>query len=316
VTAAKKLETTSNLASAFAPYEGFCRAMLDAYAVVDMNGQVLKSNQMLAQLFGKTTKQILKAPCFDEFINLFINDRRLQISKMIDIPAATRLDEVRGEVPGRHSLNLILGVYPFFDEATKAQIGAFILLRDVTAETNLQFKYKDAANKSITDPLTGLFTRGYFEDYFGLQLRTMTALREDADQRNLSIIMVDIDFFKKVNDVHGHQAGDHILQEVANLMKKCFRKTDVICRYGGEEFLIILPSTDVTGALLAAEKMRSTIQTATVMFENTHIPLTISGGVAQVKVGQEDYPETIARADASLYEAKKSGRNRILLAKP
>ena len=124
-------------------------------------------------------------------------------------------------------------------------------------------------------------------------------------------MMFDVDHFKKVNDVHGHQAGDHVLRIVAETMKACFRRTDVICRYGGEEFLVILNGTDLKGSVFAAEKFRQTIATTAIIFDGKQIPVTISGGLAQVKLGEETTTAAIARADAALYQSKESGRNQV-----
>jgi diguanylate cyclase (GGDEF)-like protein len=187
------------------------------------------------------------------------------------------------------------------------------LIRDVTAETNLQDKYKTEATKSITDKLTGLYNRGYLEEYLTSTTGFLSKLSEESPQRKLSLIILDVDHFKKVNDVYGHQAGDHVLRIVGDLIRQSFRKTDVLCRYGGEEFLAILPNTDAAGAVIAAEKFRAAVQAEKIVFEDKPIPITISGGVAQVKIGTETYTETIARADAALYHSKESGRNRMSL---
>jgi diguanylate cyclase (GGDEF)-like protein/PAS domain S-box-containing protein len=301
------------LEDAFRPFEAFCRSMLDAYAVIDPSGRVIKFNQLMCQITSMKSKQLIKAASLNEIIKFRINNLDISCEEFVKQTTPTRFDEVSGETADGRILNLIIGIYPF-KSPTGESIGAFVLIRDVTAETNLQGKYKDAASKSISDPLTGLFTRGYFEDYLRLQTKTLVDLPVHSDQRHISLLMTDIDHFKKVNDVHGHQAGDHILKVVAQLMKKSFRKGDIVCRYGGEEFLVILPGTDVKGTAAAAEKLRATIESEKIEFEGKHIPITISIGVAQINIGVETYTETIARADASLYQAKRGGRNRVIVA--
>ena len=312
--AAENLRPEPSVLDEFKRYEHFCRVMLDAYVLVDLTGKVVKTNQLFSQLVGKTTRQILKAGSFDELLGLSIKDKPIGIGDMLQYISQTRIDEVRGKNDVRDDLNLIIGIYPFVgDSPVKVHLGTFILIRDVTAETSLQDKYTTTHMKSITDPLTGLFTRAYFEDYLELQSRTMKAMGANSEIQDLSLIMIDIDYFKKVNDVFGHQAGDYVLKIVGQIMKKCFRKTDVLCRYGGEEFLVILPATDLIGAGLAAEKLRSSVETEKIMFEGTVIPLTVSAGVAQINIETESYMETMARADASLYQSKKDGRNRVCL---
>ena len=142
-------------------------------------------------------------------------------------------------------------------------------------------------------------------------MSTLESFPESAPQRVISVVMLDIDFFKKINDGYSHQAGDHVLKHTSELMKKSFRKTDVVARYGGEEFLAILPGTDALGACIAAEKLRMAIAAYRFEFEGKVIPVTISSGVAQINIGKESGEQAIARADAALYFSKESGRNRV-----
>ena len=295
-------------------FENFSRAMLDAYAVVDETGRVVKSNQLFAQLVGQKAKQILKTESIDELISLQIDGLPLSIKSLLTNLTPTRLDEVSGSTAEKSDLNLIIGIYPFLNSDNPDNpscCGAFLLIRDATAEAALQGKYKDKARKSITDPLTGLFNRNHFEEYLPNQLKTLTGMQENSDQRKISVIMCDIDHFKKVNDVYGHPAGDYVIKTVAEIMQKCFRKTDVICRYGGEEFLVILPATPTEGALIASEKMRKSINENKFNFDGKIIPVSISCGVARINIGNEDGAKAIARADEALYNAKRTGRNRV-----
>lgn len=298
----------SNVIDAFKPYEHFARVMLDAYILVDETGRVVKCNQLFSTLVAKKTKEILKESSLDSMLSMDINGEKLTVDKILSYQAPTRIDEVKGQTPTASNLNLIVGVYPLMDTVNNRHLGAFILVRDVTAEKALQDKYKTTAIKSITDPLTGLFTRGYFEGYLEKEMRYM---KETGAYNEMSIIMVDIDFFKKTNDGFGHQAGDMVLQAVGKLMKKVVRKSDIPCRYGGEEFLIILPHTPLAGAALAAEKLRAAIKDEKVIFEGKTIPVSVSCGVAEIRLPGEPYLDTIKRADAALYSAKENGRNRV-----
>lgn len=293
----------------FKPYEHFCKCMLDAFAVVDMQGKVQKCNPLFSQITGLRTRQILKADTFDEMLRFSVASKPLSIAQILTSPGPTRVDEVSAWSNDGKQLNLIIGVYPLLADGVKH--GAFLLLRDVTAETALQDKYKDKATQSITDALTGLFNRAYFVDYMASQMTTLESFPENAPQRIISVVMLDIDYFKKINDVYGHQAGDFVLRNTAELMRKCFRKTDIVARYGGEEFLAILPGTDAEGAAIAAEKLRVQIQGFRYEFEGTVIPVAISSGVAQIGLGRETGDQAIARADAALYFSKQNGRNRV-----
>lgn len=311
VDAALKLGNKSAL-EAFKQYESFCKAMLDAWVVVGEDGKVLKSNQLFSQLCGKKSKQVLKAETFDELVEMHIQDKKLSIMEILDHKSPSRIDEVSGKSMVKGDLNLIIGIYPFVDAETDHVYGAFVLLRDVTAETELQDKYRHTALKSITDQLTGLFSRSYFEDYLEKQIQVARQLPENAEQRNFTIALIDIDFFKKVNDVHGHQAGDYVLQHLADVMSQTFRKTDILCRYGGEEFLVVLPTTALQGASIAVEKLRQAVESEKFIYNEKQIPVTISCGLAQVNIGDhETYEQTISRADASLYSSKDNGRNLV-----
>ena len=293
----------------FKAYEHFCKVLLDAFAVIDMQGRVLKCNPLFAQLVGQRTRQIMRANSFDELVTMAVAGKKLSFQDLLDSPGPNRIDEVSTKAEGGKELNLIIGVYPLSVGAEK--VGAFVLMRDVTAETNLQDKYKDKATQSITDALTGLFNRAYFVDYLASQLATLESFPTYAPQRTMSVVMLDIDFFKKINDVYGHQAGDFVIRSVAELLRNTFRKTDVVARYGGEEFLAILPGTDAQGATVAAEKLRVQVQNFAFTFEGTVIPVRISSGVAQIAIGSETGDQTIARADAALYYSKQNGRNRV-----
>ncbi len=159
---------------------------------------------------------------------------------------------------------------------------------------------------AITDHLTGLYNHNYF--YLRLDEDYMRASRYRTP---LSLIMMDIDHFKSINDTYGHRAGDIVLRGLANLVKKAVRKSDVLARYGGEEFAMILPSTDLAGAVDEAERLRKMVEDYRFR-DFPSIKVTMSLGVAA-------YPhkaiassgELVSRADAALYRAKHGGRNRV-----
>lgn len=304
---------TPDVLEAFKQFEHFCKSMLDGWAVVDAMGSVVKCNQLFSSLTGAKTKSILKSATLDEIITFKLAGNDLKITDLVKSPGPNRYDEVVGNSKARPGdpLNVIIGIYPFIDNGVN--FGAFILVRDVTAETSLQDKYKDKATQSITDSLTGLFNRNYFTDYLDSQMRTYESFPDSAPQKHMSVIMMDIDFFKKINDLSGHQAGDHVLKVISELMKKCFRKTDVVARYGGEEFLAILPGTDFQGAAVAADKFRQAVEATDFIYDNKKIPVTISIGVAQIAIGSETSEQAIARADSCLYNAKHNGRNQVCI---
>ncbi len=157
------------------------------------------------------------------------------------------------------------------------------------------------ARKAVTDGLTGLFNRSYFD----ANLDQKIALAHRTG-RPLTLLLADLDHFKTVNDTHGHLAGDQVLQCFADLMRNSARESDVVCRYGGEEFAIILPECDSDQAFLAAERLRKKVSQ-----HNFGFPLTVSIGLAATTTNCRYSPMGLLKhADLALYCAKKKGRNR------
>jgi diguanylate cyclase (GGDEF)-like protein len=135
--------------------------------------------------------------------------------------------------------------------------------------------------------------------------------------RPYSVLMFDIDHFKSVNDAYGHDAGDKVLQTMSLTMRDLFRETDMFARFGGEEFIAILPETDVCGAAVIAEKVRLAFESAPIeLADGTILHKTVSIGVGEASLGDSDFLKVIGRSDEALYEAKTSGRNRICASPP
>lgn len=299
-------DISDRLLSAFAPYEDFCRATIDGYVLVDPSGKIVKINPLFSLLVGKKAKQILKVRSLDELIRFHVNNRSVSVCELLRRRSPTRIDEVRGVTDLNSNLNLILGIYPFFDDDTF--LGSYLLIRDVTAETKLQDKYMIKATQSITDKLTGLYNRTYFDQFVPI---LVADIERREDTYPVSVLMVDIDHFKNINDSYGHQTGDYVIQTVAEVLKANSRKTDTLCRYGGEEFLIIFPETNLEDARIAAEKLRNSIVEKRFEYNKVVMPISISIGVAEIELSKEDPTVAIARADQALYHAKESGRNRV-----
>jgi diguanylate cyclase (GGDEF)-like protein len=164
-------------------------------------------------------------------------------------------------------------------------------------------RYQDLQAKAVKDVLTGLFNREYMNET--LNDKILEAKRE---RRPISISMLDIDYFKHINDTYGHLYGDEVLREIALLLVKNLRNSDIVIRYGGEEFLIIMPYTDEKNAHLKIDKLRMIIQEH--VFSNK-IKITVSAGVYQYR-DEEGICDFIDEADKRLYKAKNSGRNRVV----
>jgi two-component system cell cycle response regulator len=160
---------------------------------------------------------------------------------------------------------------------------------------------------STVDGLTQIFNKRYFLETLGRELSR--ARRYD---RPLALVMFDIDYFKQCNDTFGHRAGDFILREISDVVRERARKVDVLARYGGEEFALILPEIELKGAALFAEKIRTMLAESKFNFEGKAIPVTISVGVAELTPDVATYDDLIKRADARLYKAKQTGRNKVI----
>ncbi|WP_248744985.1 diguanylate cyclase [Pseudomonas sp. MWU12-2037] len=159
---------------------------------------------------------------------------------------------------------------------------------------------------SSTDRLTGLYNRGHWEE----SLKAAYA-RNQRYGNATSLVMFDIDHFKRVNDTYGHQAGDKVIEHVADLVREHVRDSDVAGRYGGEEFGVVLSDTDKAGARFFAERLRKAIEALEVVHEGQSIRFTISLGVADLSQPSISHADLIAWADQALYASKKGGRNRV-----
>ncbi|QQE66155.1 PleD-like protein [Leptolyngbya sp. BL0902] len=164
--------------------------------------------------------------------------------------------------------------------------------------------------QSIRDSLTGLFNRRYLEESLAQEMAR--ALRH---HRPLSVIMLDIDHFKRFNDTYGHEAGDYVLKTVSETLQSSVRSSDVVCRYGGEELTILLPDLALTLAKAKAERLRSSIENLCLVFKGKGLgPITASLGVASFPEHGTDGTTLVQTADAALYQAKAAGRNRVIVA--
>jgi two-component system cell cycle response regulator len=168
--------------------------------------------------------------------------------------------------------------------------------------------YDDAKQMAITDGLTKIYNHRFFQELFEKEFK-----RSSRYNTVFSLIMLDIDFFKRLNDTYGHLFGDEILKEIASLVKGCLRTIDVLARYGGEEFAILLPETELESAVLIAERIRQAVENHPFgASQKNPVKVTVSQGVTVYpSPGIEKRSDLLARADEALYEAKESGRNRV-----
>jgi diguanylate cyclase (GGDEF)-like protein len=167
--------------------------------------------------------------------------------------------------------------------------------------------HEEIYRMTIIDGLTQAHVKRYL-----LEALEKEIIRARRHTRDLSFVMFDIDHFKKINDVHGHLAGDFVLKELANIVQGRIRRDEVFARYGGEEFAIVLPETNLEGAKSLAEGLREKVAQSRFVFQSESIRVTISIGVSMLGEQDKTSLDLIRNADAKLYEAKRGGRNRVV----
>ena len=175
--------------------------------------------------------------------------------------------------------------------------------------SNIESAYHEAIhNMAIQDGMTGIHNKRYFTEFLDREIAVCS-----RHGHPLTLVMFDVDHFKKVNDTHGHLAGDAVLKDLAARIRPRIRREDLFARYGGEEFACVLPSTALPGGIVFAEHLRSIIEERPCAFENLHIPFTISVGVTTLhRETGVDPAGLIKRADENLYVAKRGGRNKVV----
>ncbi|HDD35248.1 MAG TPA: GGDEF domain-containing protein [Candidatus Desulfofervidus auxilii] len=180
-----------------------------------------------------------------------------------------------------------------------------LILKHASIILENAYLYEKIRLSSITDALTGLYNRRYFMERLEIEWE-----RAKRYQRPISLLILDIDHFKRINDTYGHLAGDKVLKTLGKLISKQLRKTEIAGRYGGEEFTILVPETNAEGAIKLAERLRKMVEEYPFAINGT-INVTVSIGVSDAE-GIETINDLIQKADAALYQAKETGRNRVV----
>lgn len=280
---------------------------LDGIITIDEKGIISSSNPAACKMFayekhemlGQNIKMIVPSPHkqpHDHYIDRYLETRQARIVNNTREVDAERKD---GSI---FPIELCVGAKEF--DGSWLFTG---IIRDITERKALAEKIEKMA---ISDALTGIYNRGYFTDKLDEEF-----LRAKRYQLNLSLMMLDLDHFKAVNDQYGHPAGDAVLIALANQIQKSIRNIDALARYGGEEFAIIMPETDCDGAQIIAERIRRDVEAMEVDVGNQVVKKTVSIGIACFTNGEADESADafLIRADDALYQAKHSGRNRVVL---
>ncbi len=226
------------------------------------------------------------------------------------LPEAEDMNHIR-ETPGVSVIPLmaqqqLLGYLLLKGCSTEGLEKATILAHQLAMVIRRDRLYRQVESLAITDSLTGVHTRRYILERFREEL-----LRARTQKIPIAFLMIDVDYFKHFNDQYGHLTGDQILRNVAGIIQENIREIDIVGRYGGEEFCVVLPDADGSGAQYVAERMRQAVEKTVVKAYDTKVRLTVSIGVACYPADGKNVPELIDKADWALYRAKKMGRNKV-----
>ncbi|MFH1354989.1 MAG: diguanylate cyclase [Candidatus Omnitrophota bacterium] len=258
-----------------------------------------------------------------------VNDHKKALDTLRGNEFAAVITEMRGKMNGTqmteavHKISpytnvIIITYYTFINaaiEAMEAGAYAYITKPFHTSEIRIVTQFaveryfmtssdrekEHYAQLAVKDGLTGLYNRRYFSESISQEFARLKRFMS-----NMTVLMIDIDNFKNYNDTQGHPAGDELLRKLAKLLKTSMREMDVICRYGGEEFIVMLPQTDKKNAYVVAERLCKQA--------SIYLPTTLSIGVATYPEDAKDVDSLIEKADGALYKAKNSGKNKCCLA--
>jgi diguanylate cyclase (GGDEF)-like protein len=246
--------------------------------------------------------------------SLQVENRKLRPNHMMVDPKATLKSyltlplAVEGGIIGCISLN---SDQPNAFDAQDLQFFSVIGYQMAATLKHFQ-RFSSIKSIAIYDTLTNLYNRRYFEDR--IRGESQKAFFSGS---SLSLVMVDIDHFKKVNDTFGHTEGDRVLYEIASLLKTSVRKKDTVARYGGEEFILILPEAGLEEASMIAERIRRLVESTSFEVEQIHMNLTVSLGISNFPSHRAKSKEELVKmADQALYDAKRGGRNRVCIYNP
>lgn len=287
--------------------------MFDGAYVVDLNRKMLAWNKAATRITGFEQGEILGHTCMD-YILQHCDDAGENLCAnrcpLVDVMAGGKphdsfvyLHHKKG-----HRVKVEVRCVALRNENDEIT-GALEVFREIPTTDSYLQEIETLKKEVMTDSLTGVGNRRYANI---LLAHLLQAPEIDVKPREISIALIDVDYFKQVNDAHGHGVGDDVLKMVANSLQSALRPRDALCRWGGEEFLAILPDAKAENLLFVVERMRSLVASAWLDLENDQkISVTASIGAVQIHENEE-IKSAIHRADSLLYKAKQDGRNRCL----
>ncbi|GLX79376.1 diguanylate cyclase [Thalassotalea insulae] len=291
--------------------------------VVDVDFTITEWNRYLQIHANKSAEQVLGRVIFDVFPELPRKWFERKLSSVVQLRTTSfcsweqrhhlfELPHTRPITTDSHFMAQNCTFLPIENDGEITHI--CILIEDATDVCHYQSKLnkalEDLAKANKIDGLTQIFNRKHWEECLAKEFA-----RARRYQHGLALIMFDLDHFKLLNDTYGHQCGDMVLIETAKLIQSLLRICDQFGRYGGEEFAVILPETDLIGAIDVAERIRTSLEKLTIEYQGEQIDFSASVGVAMMTAEDQRYEDLISNADIALYQAKSSGRNKVCVTK-
>jgi diguanylate cyclase (GGDEF)-like protein len=274
--------------------------------LLDCHLRVKFVNLAFLRLYRLPDKSVASNCDFEGLMRLVVGRRRVLASAEFNCYIKKRVKEVRAGIEASRDIRMDDGQVIRVHCKTLPTGGRMLVYADVTDLMQYADKLKVLAT---VDGMTGLFNRRHF-----LSLAEIEWSRYQRYWRPMSLALFDIDRFKSINDSFGHCAGDHVIIQIADICQQQKRKPDIIARFGGEEFLILLPETELAAAQRVAERLRRKVETSAFSVASNAISTTISVGVAEADPSMNSIFDLIKLADKALYTAKESGRNRVCAA--
>jgi diguanylate cyclase (GGDEF)-like protein/PAS domain S-box-containing protein len=283
----------------------------DPFNIIDRDFRIIRANDLYARMRGKTVEQLIGRQCYEVLQNRDDVCEECSVEETFESARPHTKEKLVSFSGGSH-VWIEIFTHPVFDESGDV-VNVIEYTRDITKRKKAEAERDILVDKlqylSRTDDLTGLLNRRALIEKLEDEIR-----RAQRYKTKLAVLICDIDYFKEINDTNGHDTGDRILQIISNLFKESLRSIDIVGRYGGDEFLVILPETAMKGAKEIAERIRSTVEDVRLQREGKEpIKTTVSLGVTEFNSDKENINDLIKRADNALYMAKGKGRNRVYI---
>ncbi|MCD4796042.1 MAG: sensor domain-containing diguanylate cyclase [Candidatus Cloacimonetes bacterium] len=287
-------------------YEDVFQNSIDAQFIIDTDtGKIIKVNNAVVRIFGYKKEDIINKGFSELFPEQKLKSRKALLDNF-NIHDGVLVQEflnAKGEIL---HMEMILTIISW-----KENMAILTSMRDVSmrveAEKELKKTYEKLETLSRIDPLTNLLNRRAMVEAIENEI-----IRFERSKEPFVLIICDIDDYKKINDTYGHDAGDFILVSIADLMRSSIRKQDVISRWGGDEFLLLLPQTDANGGKHLAENLREKIASTTFKFSGNDILLTMTFGISEFRE-ELGFGKCMKQADNALYKGKKDGKNKVIV---